>query len=396
MTVRRNLFQNFAAVLSASSLERVLLAVIVMLVARNVGPTEFGAYAASFALTRILAIIFSLGLDAWLLRNGLREGDYGQLRMLSTTCLTIKFSLGALWVLAMIGLSSFLNPEVFPPAFILLCSLTILFEETANTVWSAARAALRNQQILKFFVTGQVLLLATVAVLGYRGTDSALAYLLAQMMLTGLIAVIALVWQARTLGFSLDLYSLLPTLRGTLVFGASAGLAMIYGRADVALVAHFLGSQAAGFYSPAVSIMSALVLVPMAAHLVTVPALSRKYEENPASVPALARRLILVSIPIGVIAILVLAFSADTVVRILLGSKFAETGELLTVLSGVLGARFITLAAVGLNLLIIPRWGIMGAAGTFVLTEWLLVGGYLNLVKRWGNRFRLETPMVGT
>ena len=246
MQMRRHLFHNFAAVLSASSLERVLLAVIVMLVARNVGPTEFGAYAASFALTRILAIAFSLGLDAWLLRNGLREGDYGQLRTLTTSCLTIKAALGVLWVLAMVGLSSFLDPAIFPPAFILLCSLTILFEEIANTVWSAARAALHNQQILKFFVPGQLLMLATIAVLGVRGADSALTYLLAQTVVTGLIAVIALVWQARRLGFSLDGSTLLPTFRGTLVFGASVGLAMIYGRADVALVAHFLGTEAAG------------------------------------------------------------------------------------------------------------------------------------------------------
>ena len=124
----------------------------------------------------------------------------------------------------------------------------------------------------------------------------------------------------------------------------------------------------------------------MAGHLVAVPALSRTNEENPRDVPDLAKRLILVSIPLGILAILVLAFSADTIVQILLGSKFAQTGDVLTVLSGVLGARFITLAAasvliavgwqrqrirpqliiaglnVGLNLLIIPRWGIMGAA----------------------------------
>ncbi len=97
---------------------------------------DFGPYAASFALTRILAVAFSLGLDTWLLRNGFREGDYSQLTKHSTSCLTIKLILGALWLAAMLALTTFLNPEIFPPLFILLCALTVLFEEVANTVWT--------------------------------------------------------------------------------------------------------------------------------------------------------------------------------------------------------------------------------------------------------------------
>ena len=138
MYVKRDITQNFVALLSASTIERVFLAVTVMIVARQVGPADFGPYAASFALTRILAVAFSLGLDTWLLRNGFREGDYSQLTKHSTSCLTIKLILGAFWLAAMLALTTFLNPEIFPPLFILLCALTVLFEEVANTVWTSA------------------------------------------------------------------------------------------------------------------------------------------------------------------------------------------------------------------------------------------------------------------
>ncbi len=186
------------------------------------------------------------------------------------------------------------------------------------------------------------------------------------------------------------------------------------------LVAYFLGPEAAGLYSPAVSIMSALVLVPLALNMVMIPAMSRLHEEGSATIRGMASRLILFSAPIGILSGLVLAFGADWIVQILLGDAYAETGDVLSVLSGVLSARFITLAAasvlvavgwqrhrvkpqavvaalnVGLNVLLIPRWGIMGAAGVFVFTEWLLVAGYVSLVWRWNQLIGGKAPVAGS
>ena len=194
---------------------------------------------------------------------------------------------------------------------------------------------------------------------------------------------------------------------------------MIYGVSDVALVAHYLGNEAAGIYAPAISIMSALVLVPLALHMVSVPALSRAHAEDRAAVGSAATRLLLISAPLGIMAGIVLAFGADWIVQILLGDAFAETGDVLTLLSGVLAARFSTLAAasvliavgwqrhrvkpqiavaglnVGLNMLLIPRWGLIGAAGVFVFTEWLLVAGYLALVWRWRQFLGGRSPILG-
>ena len=223
MLLKRDLIQNFSALLSTSALERIFLAVSVMLIARQVGPEGFGPYAASFALTRILAVAFSLGLDTWLLRNGFREGDYTRLTEHSTSCMAIKVALGMVWLAAMMALTPFLDPLIFPPLFILLCALTIWFEEIANTVWNTSRAALRNQQILKLVIPGQLLLSAAIGVVAISGAESAASYLLAQTLVTAVIALVAVLWQSRTLGFRLRRSLLAPTLRGTLVFAAVLG-----------------------------------------------------------------------------------------------------------------------------------------------------------------------------
>ena len=183
----------------------------------------------------------------------------------------------------------------------------------------------------------------------------------------------------------------------------------------------YLGPEAAGLYSPAVSIMSALVLVPLALNMVMIPAMSRLHDGGRRNHQRHGKPAHFVQhAPIGILSGLVLAFGADWIVQILLGDAYAETGDVLSVLSGVLSARFITLAAasvlvavgwqrhrvkpqavvaalnVGLNVLLIPRWGIMGAAGVFVFTEWLLVAGYVSLVWRWNQLIGGKAPVAGS
>ena len=250
-------------------------------------------------------------------------------------------------------------------------------------------------------------MLGSIVLLAVIGVDNAATYLFWQTIVSAGIAVTALIWQAYAFGFHMQRDLLAPTLRGTLVFGVSMGLAMIYGRADVALIAHYLGSEAAGYYAPAISITNALVLVPFALHMVMVPALSHEHAFGSPKLLTMSRQLLAISAPLGIAAGLMLAFSADWIVQVVFGSAYTQTGEALQILSGVLTARFITLAAasilvavgwqrhrvkpqfvvaalnLGLNMLLIPRLGIDGAAGVFVVTEWILVVSYLALVWLW-------------
>jgi O-antigen/teichoic acid export membrane protein len=138
-----------------------------------------------------------------------------------------------------------------------------------------------------------------------------------------------------------------------------------------------------------------------------VPSLSQTYMQRPTAVHATLTKLIWISAPLGLLCGLGLALVAHPLVGVVYGDAFEPTGDVLAILGGVLAARFLTSAAatglvavgwqrqrvnaqfvaallnVGLNLLVIPRWGIIGAAAVFVLTEWVLVFGYLGLVWWW-------------
>ena len=207
-----------------------------MIVARQVGPMDFGPYAASFALTRILAVAFSLDLDTWLLRNGFREGDYSQLTKHSTSCLTIKADTGHCLVGGHAGAHSRFSTRRYSlPSLFCLCALTCSSRRWRIQFGTTSRAALRNQQIVKFIISGQASSAWRDRAIAVRGSDSAADYLLAADGDNGpyrirgpdLAAAHARLPPAARSPAS-------PTLRGTLVFASVARPDDDLWRADVA------------------------------------------------------------------------------------------------------------------------------------------------------------------
>ncbi len=109
----RKVLFNIGALTSGVSLARVLAAIAVVLLARQVGPTAFGQYAASMTLAKLSATLFSLGLDSLLLRNSGRANS-AQLAELTTTTLSIKLGLGLLWLFAITLIAPQINSVSFP------------------------------------------------------------------------------------------------------------------------------------------------------------------------------------------------------------------------------------------------------------------------------------------
>lgn len=401
------LAQKLTAQLSATVLERLLQAAALILIARQVGPAAFGQFAACLALTKILSIGFGLGLDIWLLRNGFRTGDYAHLAQQGTTCLALRAGLGLLWLGGIIVLAPWLDPAAYPPGLLVVTALAVWFEEIANIVWSTFKAALQNQTLLKFITGAQAASLGLTLLLIALGVRAVMVYAVAIALVTGLHAAVAVVWQLRTFGWQWRPETVRPILRETAPFALSAGLAMVYGRADIALVAHWLGERAAGLYSPAVSLVNALALIPTAVYYVMLPLLSQAYTADSARAETLANRFRFASTGLGLVFGAAVALVAHPLVYLLFGPAFSDTGRVLALLGGVLAARFVSMAlatsvvAVGLqgqrvaiqagvallnialNVWVIPRWGLMGVAGVYVFTEWVLVVGYAALVWAW-------------
>jgi O-antigen/teichoic acid export membrane protein len=402
---QRKTLLNLGALFSGSAVARVLSAFSIFILARQLGITQFGVYTAALSLAKLSSVLFSLGLDSWLLREGRRTPE--RFPAAVGTSLMLKLLLGILW-LALLGLlAPMLNQESFPTPLVMVAAVSVLLEELAVTALTAFKAALRNKITFWLVMTAPAVLLLLNIFLSSCTVTTVAPYFMARILSFVLAGAMTLLLAWRLFGLSIRWGWMSEILRETRTFGISQGLALIYERADITIIAFVLGNTAAGVYAPAVSLMTTLYLIPLAIYEVMLPLVSTIHAQNRAQVRRTAFRFYLLSVSLGVGMGVGLTILAHPLVWILYGPEYAASGIILTVLSNVLifktisfalvaviaavgwqGRRAIVQAAaallnVGLTFAVINRYGIQGVAHVYVLTEGLLTTGYVYLVVRW-------------
>lgn len=191
----------------------------------------------------------------------------------------------------------------------------------------------------------------------------------------------------------------LEVLSPAVTMGTSRMLALLNFNFDTVLLGFMVGTAAVGLYGAAYKPITAVLALPVTYFLGLFPTLSRAFDEGREAFRELLERSLTltaaVAIPIGFMG----TFFARPVILLLYGPEYAESVPVVQILSwsavlvilrgnfrqslnaaGREGADlrcagFATAANVALNLLLIPRYGIVGAAGATVLSEivWITV-----------------------
>jgi O-antigen/teichoic acid export membrane protein len=390
-----------------------MTALAMFLTARTLGASAYGQYAACFALAGLSAVIFNLGLDTWLLREG-GQGRISLGKLVGST-LTLKILVGGPWLAAIVILAPKLNPSSFVPKLVLSSAAAMWLDGAFLTGLSAFKASLRNQVTSVLTTASRSGLLAATAALIAVGHKDVTAYALARLLVMGFSAVIALVLLCAGEKLCVDPMVMKRAGRETLPFALSDALTAVYVQADVTIIAAKIGEQAAGLYSPASSLVKALFLVPGAVYEVMVPVLSRLIMDHDVRVQRVVRYTTTGLMALGAALWMALGLLARPIIQLTLGAGFAQSGGVLEILSAILflkscsfamaavlvaagwqGRRVIAqvmsaVANVVLNLFIVQRWGIVGVAWVYVFTELALLTGYIALVAWW----RRERTQMG-
>ena len=406
---RRQILVSLGTLFTGTTVAKVLTAVTLIVIARQVMPEAYGQYVAAFAVLRLSSVLFGLGLDNWLLHHGNLGMDAAGFVEAVSTSLAIRFVLGSGWIALVVALTwlPYLSP--IPPAVLIMAAICVWLEELSRLIYAALQSSLRNEMTVMLMITSQLLIVGAAGVLALLGVQDITQYLYAQMIATGIGAAIACTWQVTKVGFRVRPQLMRPIIRSSVPFGLSAFLAMVYGQADVAIVAFVLGAGAAGIYAPAISIVVALTLVAGTLFPVMVPVLSQKQATDPANLPAAARTLLLASLGLGVVLAVFLLVSGPALALLLYGPAYAQVGVILQILSGVLLLRSPIFAAgailvavgrqrqrvmvqavsaganVGLNLLLVGATGVIGVAYVYIFSELILITGQLLILWRHGH-----------
>ena len=400
---RRNVLSNIATLFSGSAVANGMMIVTLLLIARHFGAEDYGRYTSSLALASLSSIVFNLGLDIWLLREGGRTPE--KLNEFLGSVLAIKAMAGIPWfgILAMVA--PMINQQVFPADLIHLLAITVWLDSLFATGLTAFKAIMRNRFTSTLEAGSDTLWLLVTLALIMGGNQRLNDFVWVRILVLLASVILALALLHRMVGLRGNQTTARRALKEAFPYASSEFLAWVCMRGDVLIVGFFLGEYFAGIYSPAVGVVNGLFLVPAAVYMVMTPVLSNLYAKNPAQAKITARRTILLLTLVGallsvafvVAAPLLVSFLSESfqesliIMRILSIILFFKSGSI--AMAAILVARgqqsqrtavqALTVALnVALNLLVILKYGIHGVAVVYVLTELVLLVGYSWLVMR--------------
>jgi O-antigen/teichoic acid export membrane protein len=390
--------RNSVLVVGARALAKLGVFVVVVLLLRNLGAERYGRFAAMVVYVTLLGIVSDLGLQTVFVRDVSRDRQL--LRRYLGNLLSVRFLLSIVSLVLLAAVLRLLSPQLFPytiAGFVLL--LTTSYSSLLRSVFYI-RGRLMYEAIAIVAEAVLLLVLTVIAIERHATWDVFLWVYAGSYLFTCLFAYAVLRWRWHepvALRFEPGL------VRGLLAAGIPLALGFtittVYAQLDVVLLQLFKGFQMVGWYSAANRFIDAVAWIPQSAMGAVFPALSMVAAEGGRQLAFAFEKsykmLALVGLPLAIgigitagslihlaaptgfdRAIPALQILAPSVALLFVNNAFIYT---LTAMNRQLDFTRLSLFAlavnIGLNLVLIPLYGYLGAAAASTLTEVALFAG---------------------
>lgn len=368
------------------------------LLSRWVGPELLGLYAIANAVTRMASVVATVGMDRGVLRYvSFHRGLDEKSKALSSIYTVLKiglFSAIALMVIQ-IMLAPYLTVKIFKEDSILTLLIIFFAVSMPFAVLSNIMGyATQGYKLLKYKVTALQIVQPTIMLIGllitYLYMDQTAAVIL-PILMAEIAGFFAIGWFLRRLShirlrniFTTRINPEILKFSYPLMFMTIVGTLMHW--IDILMLGIFLDSEQVGLYQPAVRTMGVIRMFLLAFNGIFAPMISELYAKN--NIPEMKRlyRLVFRWILIFALPILVLLFLYPAKIMLLFGPEFLPGSDVIRVLA--IGIILQSLTGIGssllvmigrtrlnllnilaasilnivLNIILIPRMGLIGAA----------------------------------
>jgi O-antigen/teichoic acid export membrane protein len=373
----------------------------VLVVARVLGPQQFGVYALLFAIVEMLAVASGSGYADYLTREAAKDPRLGwglgsQLTWLRLACAFFLACAG----LVMLWLFGY-------PRMVLLAAAWLSVSLAPRSVSEAVQGVLRGvgryvAYLVVELVFDLTLLGGVVFILAWGGglrVVIATEVIAATTMSAASIVFMLMFRTKDRVGLHIK-----QLLKKSSIFNISAFVCNLYDRVDIVLLSKLAGDYATGVYSAAYRPLGTVQLVPYGVLYSLLPGLSRNAESREElSRLEKAMGFLLSAAFVVVLATMVFAGPA---VHLLLGERYAESAAALKILIWAVILRYVNFALntrllaagrekvfvvtsmvclavnVVANVVFIPMFSWRAAAATTILTELVLLGQNVYWLRR--------------
>lgn len=383
--------------------------VVTIIVARYLGPGGFGLYSYALATVALLAFLGQAGLDSLLLRELIRAPERASaflaeglvLRLIGALCAGIAS-------LAIAYFAASIDTKAATPLVAILVLSGIVQSGWIAEAWLHANKWFADVARVKIYayIAGATLRVASLLL------PSPLVAMAAATVIESFVAAV-LLWQAsrRKTGVGItDLSSpehqhLLALARLSAPMLLSAFTIAIYSRIDVFMLGRMLGDEAAGLYSAGTMLSEGFYLIPTAIMTAVAPRLADLYMRDSREFESNVYRFLRLLSACGIGLAVITTLSATTLVPFIFGERYAPASVVVQIHIWSTWAVFLGSASdpwyinhdlrrfylvktsvaallnIGLNFLLIPQFGIDGAAYATVVSytaSAVFVGAFLS------------------
>lgn len=390
--VGRRAVRNSALILVVRVLSRLVALVTVVTMGNVIGDSGFGRLQTAVTYGLIISVIADLGLSSLYVREGARHPeliDRYLNTVMSSKLLLLVASLPLLAATLFIaGLQSLLLPTF---AVLVLSGYSLLLR---NTLYALQRL---GWEIASIIPESLVLLVLVIAgALLHQGTAYFLwAYAISYACVCVYFAVVLIASGIIRPRWEIDLGVLRPWVGAGLPFAITYIFTTVYFKVDVPILQRFRAYDEVGWYTLAYKPFESLLFVPVTLRAVIFPIMSVYHRTDPQRVALVAAKLFKALAALGwplTVGTFLLASQINDLFHL-----FPQSADALRILALAIAFMFVdnTFAAtlnaidrqrvfacialsglvinVGLNLVLIPVWGYLGASWSVVVTEILLV-----------------------
>lgn len=369
-------------------LARLTLALVIGIwVARHLGPDQFGLLSFALAITSVLAAFASTGIDSLVVRELVDRPDSRREVLGTAAALRLTGAIVGMTLACVVAL--LLRPhDPLVLWLVAVAALGFLFQpiEVIDLLFQANMTP--RKSVIARLIAYAIGAMVRVALI--LNDASVLAFAIAHVLETALAALGLLVsyklTEPRRVRWRMAQSTAFSLFREGWPLAASMLVIATQSKIDHIMLGQLAGDREVGIYGAAARVTEAFIMIPYTIILAAVPALARKRNEAGNNYGEAFDRLCASLVGGCYLAAIAIALAADPIIRILFGARYADSGPVLAIhIWTLLFVSLITATshylvlersahltlyrtAFGcalsfvLNLILIPRFGALGAA----------------------------------
>ncbi|MBN4049038.1 flippase [archaeon AH-315-M20] len=413
MKTARRITRNFLSLTASEIVSKILQLIIFVYLARTFGNIDFGKFGFAIAFSAIIVIIADLGLSTLLTREISRNRD--KVEKYISNALTIKIFLSALTLVAAFLYLNFLNYTGDIKTVTYIMVLFMVLNSFTDLFYSVFRAFEKMYYDAFIKVLRMILLTSFIFIAIINSANLivvTLMFPLTELIVLVVSAIIYIKNFARlSIGFDVRFSKAL--LKKSSFFCLSLIFISLLLYIDTVMLQKIRGSGEVGIYVAAYNILIGITFIPLMYSHAIFPVFSRYFISNKSLLKFAYKKSFQYMLILGLPITIGIYIYARNIILLIYGPGYGQSLIALKILCWFVGIRFVgimsgtlltsinrqgsrvfsqgtvTLINIILNLLLIPKFGFIGAGIATVTSEifFLILSFYFIIKYKMGFNF---------